>query len=154
MAVKLVPRFDKKQIRQFLDAKRENVRNAVILNLQRVGEQFIAKARTVNTYKDQTGNLRSSKGYVIMENGRQIRSAFSSAPGPERGGPEGVDRGEEVAAEVAADHPLGFVLVCVAGMQYAKSVEDKGYDVITNSSTAAAASLRKAMARLLKKIGR
>ena len=154
MAVKLVPRFDKKQIRRFLDAKRDAVRKAVILNLQRVGEEFIAHARSVDTYDDQTGNLRSSIGYIIMENGMQLTADFEARPGPKGNGDEGVQRAKEVTAEVAADHPLGFVLVCVAGMQYAKSVEDKNYDVITNSSTAAAASLKKAMARLLKKIGR
>jgi hypothetical protein len=134
---------------------------AIINRLIRVGENFVKNARTVNTYKDQTGNLRSSIGYIILKDGSQLAENFktsslnpdgSKARKKKGGGGEGVERAKEAAAEVAASYPTGYVLICVAGMEYAAAVEAKGYDVITGSSLIAKEELKKSLATLRDKL--
>ena len=94
-----------------------------------IGEEFVNKARTNNTYQDQTGNLRSSIGYVIAKNGRIIKRNFE-----QRGDAnEGVTLGLNLADKAVAEYPNGIVLIVTAGMNYGLYVESMGYDVLTGS---------------------
>jgi hypothetical protein len=108
--------------------------------------EFVNEARSKTTYQDRTGNLRSSIGYIILQNGQQIFQDFRQAEVPianptegEQNRPkqiiqDGVQTGIDFAATIASEYPKGIVLVCVAGMEYALYVEAKGFDVITESS--------------------
>ncbi|WP_181306971.1 hypothetical protein [Rufibacter sp. XAAS-G3-1] len=95
-------------------------------------------------YKDRTGALTSSVGFLIQNNGKTIREHF-----PETG--EGTAKGIAVARRAAAKYPTGLVLVVVAGMEYAAAVESKGYDVLTGSSFIAERELREALAAFRKR---
>jgi hypothetical protein len=143
MAVSIVPKYDKKAITAMLLKKKQGIERAILLNLTRVGEQFVAQARDNDTYKDQTGNLRSSLGYVILRNGVQVKANFAS-----RKGKDGVKAAKDVIDEAKSKFPKGFVLIGVAGMGYAAAVESKGYDVITASSQQAEIELKKAIQRI------
>ena len=136
------------QIRRIMEDKQRRIFSAIELRLQYIGEKFVVAARNTNTYKDQTGNLRSSIGYIVAYNGNIEQSQFDGST------TEGVAKSQELAQEVLNDHPLGFVMICVAGMDYAASVEAKGFDVITNSSLIAVIDLRKMMRDLKQKIDR
>lgn len=92
-----------------------------------MGERFVNQARSSGSYKDRTGNLRSSIGYVVLKDGKIVTNSFSSEGG------KGKSKGAKVAKEIAAKHPDGFVLIGVAGMGYAFHVEKRGLDVITGS---------------------
>ncbi|HEV7333244.1 MAG TPA: hypothetical protein VGN63_19570 [Flavisolibacter sp.] len=136
-----------KKIHQTLERKRAQVEGAALNRLIRIGEQFIADARGVDTYKDQTGVLRSSIGYVILKDSLQLtNSGFVQI----LDGDEGSRKGLELALKVAERHPKGLVLICVAGAEYALMVEMKGYDVISSSAITAESALQKAFARLQK----
>ncbi len=100
-----------------------------------VGEQFVNDARNTQTYQDQTGNLRSSIGYIIAKDGIIIQENIE-------GKAEGKAYAKEVANEVLRENTSGFVLIGVAGMSYAAAVESKGYSVITSSIPAAKALLK------------
>jgi hypothetical protein len=107
----------------------ERKRNAAILmKLQYIGEKCVNHARGLDTYQDQSGNLRNSIGYVIAYNGAVL---FKSFPG-EVESAEAVDQSLTVANEKASKYS-GWVLIVVAGMEYALSVESKGYDVLSSS---------------------
>jgi hypothetical protein len=93
--------------------------------LSYVGEYFVKEARSINTYIDQTGNLRSSVGYIIVKNGSVKKENFE-------GSGEGKSKGMEVALSVGKDSR--WVFIGVAGMLYAAAVESRGLDVITGSS--------------------
>lgn len=147
MAVSIRPKFTPAQVRQRMIQEKENVKQAILLNLKRVGELFVKQAREIDTYKDRTGNLRSSIGYVILYNGAQVFESFKST-----GGALGVARAKEVVNETRQKYPTGFVLIGVAGMDYAASVEAKGFDVISSSSIEAATGLRVAFQRISKKL--
>lgn len=103
----------------------------IIQALETACLEVLQKARTLDTYKDQTHRLRSSLGYIIYKDGQQVASNFQSTGGEK--GDEGVQIGIRKAAEAAAGIP-GIVAVVVAGADYASYVEAKGFDVLTGSA--------------------
>ena len=58
-----------------------------------LGEKFVNKARLEGNYKDRTGNLRSSIGYIILLNGKIVNQNFS---GKTKGKPQGLEVNSEV----------------------------------------------------------
>lgn len=146
MAVSIRPKFNQAQIKAMLQQKVLRIERAILFKLQRSGEQFIANARNNGTYNDITGNLRSSLGYVVLHNGRQINSSFPGDKAPGRA------QAKRIAEEAAAKYGRGFVLIVVAGMDYAAAVESKGKDVLTGSSLIAIDELKKSMAELRNKL--
>jgi hypothetical protein len=147
MAIAVVPKFNKAYLDKIAKEHLEKIEKAVLLVLRRVGEQFIRDARNTKTYKDQTGNLRSSIGYVILKNGKQVEGSFGSKS-------VGKQAAKAAIAEVAKQYPKGFALIGVAGMSYAAAVEARGYDVITNASDAAAELLKELMSKVGKRASR
>jgi len=98
--------------------------------LMRVGEECVNYARTHGSYMDQTGNLRSSIGYAVLDNGKIIaEKGFTQV----REGADGVKSGKEFINELISKNSAGIVLIVVAGMEYAAYVEARSYDVITGS---------------------
>jgi len=71
-----------------------------------VGENFVNLARNTKTYRDQTGNLRSSIGYTIAINGNIEKENLS-------GNPEGVSHAKDIAEEIvkAADEIDSFLII-------------------------------------------
>lgn len=109
--------------------------------LQQVGERVVKYARTdasnARHYTDRTGNLRNSIGYVVVQDGRIVESAFDGNTPPSTGsekGKNGNQIGLAYATEIAKElSKFKTYLVWVAGMEYASYVEAKGYDVIQGS---------------------
>lgn len=156
------------ELQSLMQAKANNIVNAMVQRLQFTGERFVSNVRTkvvaddayraamqavmarpkvsiaTPRYKDRTANLTSSIGYLIQNNGKVLHSGF---PG------SGVGRtiGEAVAKETAARFPAELVLIVVAGMQYAAAVESKGYDVLTGSGFIAEKELKEALQAMLKR---
>jgi hypothetical protein len=136
MVIKFTPKFNKQQIKQVVEAKKKRIRQAIVLRFSSAGENFIKNARNNGNYQDQTGNLRSSVGYAILENGVQLEiGGFEPVAGSAKGRQTllGKAVGYSFLQQVAAGFPKGIVLICVAGMDYAAAVESKNYDVITGS---------------------
>jgi hypothetical protein len=142
----LVPKFTPGDIEKYVSQQKDKIEAAIINRLQFVGEKFIANARSVDTYKDRTGNLRSSIGYIIIKDGQQI---FGSFPGATTAGKS---KGLTVAEDAATKFPSGIVLIVVAGMDYAAAVESRNYDVLTASSIEAESALLKSLNELKRKI--
>ncbi len=103
---------------------------AVVRTLMYCGERIVNKVRDGSkpkSYKDQTGNLRSSTGYILTYDGKVVsKSSFASV----LNGGNGSKEGEDFAKRLADQHDKGFALIVVAGMEYAVYVEDRGYDVL------------------------
>ena len=131
----LIPRFGQGDIDRRIDRFKVNIEQRIIWTLAMVGEQFVNDARSTRTYHDQTGNLRSSIGYIIARDGNILQENVE-------GKSEGKTQAKKIAEEVLKENKKGFVLICVAGMEYAAAVESKGYDVITGSIPAAKALLK------------
>jgi hypothetical protein len=143
--------FNRNDIRKALEMEMQRLEERLFERLVFIGEQFVKNARNRGAYTDQTGNLRSSIGYVILKDGVQL---FISGFPKVKNGTDGSATGKKVIAEVAADFPTGYVLIVVAGMDYAAAVEAKGKDVLTASSLTAEKALRKAIATIDKKQSR
>lgn len=114
------------EINGYIESTLEIWRKLIIRNLLYVGEQVLNAARSTDSYKDQTGNLRSSLGYVLVEDGQIVKlSSFETV----KQGQEGSKAGAEYAKQLASQYPTGIVLIVCAGMNYAAYVSAKGYDV-------------------------
>ena len=110
---------------------------------QITGESFVRNARQIDTYKDDTANLRNSKGFVAKGPVR-IVMAF---PGGGEGEKEGRRYAERLEKKIAFSG-----LIALAGMSYAAAVEAKGYDVITMSWEKAKVDHKALKERVLKRI--
>jgi len=118
------------EIDRYIAGRVEAIKKALVYNLCAVGEQVLNAARLTNSYKDQTGNLRSSIGYVVAVDGEIVQmSSFDTI----KEGREGSRGGKEYAMQLVRDFPHGIVLIVVAGMNYASYVSAKGYDVLDSS---------------------
>lgn len=100
--------------------------------LCQLGERVVKYARDDMSagkhYLDQTGNLRSSIGYIVVQDGRTVfESGFK---GTSEGKQEGSNYAHKVAQGLSNSKTY---LVWVAGMEYASYVEARGYDVIQGS---------------------
>lgn len=122
----LIPEFSQGDIDRRIDRFKVNIEQRIIWTLAMAGEKFVNDARSTQTYQDQTGNLRSSIGYIIARDGNIIQENI-------KGKAEGVAQARKIANEVLRENKKGFILIGFAGMEYAAAVEAKGYDVITGS---------------------
>lgn len=117
----------------------ENIITNVVMMLSQALELSLLEisnmAKMTDTYTDRTNNLRSSIGYVLFYNGEIVASKFEAGgKGKEGDGKEGVEKGLNVAQNaIDGADSSGFVGVYVAGMEYARFVENRGFDVITGS---------------------
>jgi len=142
-------RFTKADVKKMFDIQTKRIDDAILSRLQYIGENFVNNARNNNTYLDQTGNLRSSIGYIIMKNGKVLFENFKEAnKGTEKA--KGVSTGKKFAKELKVGMTKGYVLIGVAGMDYAAAVESRGKDVLTASSIIAKKDLIKAIANFKK----
>lgn len=126
--------FSGRQFQNVFDQFEKQIVSKLIKPLQFAGETFVNEARTNNTYFDDTGNLRSSIGYIILIDGKVVDASFAKQSGS-NDGDLGKLQGQTFASEVADEFPKGLVLIGVAGMEYAASVEAHGYDVITGAAS-------------------
>lgn len=146
--ISIVPKLNKADISKIINEKKDAIEQVIILRIKRIGETFVKNARERGEYKDRTGNLRSSVGYVILKNGVQL---FESFPGSKK---QGNQKAKEAIEEAKRSLTKGFVLIVVAGMEYAAAVESRGLDVLTSSSKIAENDLKIAIKTIQSKISR
>lgn len=122
------------EIDRYTEQKLRGLEQAVIRTLAYCGELCLNVARSTNSYKDQTGNLRSSIGYVVAVDGRIVsQSDFETV---KKGG-DGSKQGAAFAKQLVRRFPKGICLIVVAGMEYAAHVKNRGYDVLDSSELTA-----------------
>lgn len=170
MAIKA--QFNRKSLDNYAERWKQRLMDALKEAFQSACMDVVEEARLTDTYIDQTGNLRSSIGYVLYYNGVEIANNFSPTPAtkgveymqyvskkkkdgttevvgqikqtPGGDGVEGSEIGLEYARKVAEGaSKKGFVAVIVAGMDYATYVEAKGYDVLSGSTLRFAENMKK-----------
>ena len=135
-------------IDEYIENLVEEKTRLLIRNLCYVGEQCVNEARSYNgnQYTDQTGNLRSSTGYVVVSDGNIEKVGnFQQI----KDGSEGARDGKAFARQLAAQFPQGICLIVVAGMKYATYVSGKGYNVLDSSELLA----DKLVPQMLTKLG-
>jgi len=125
----LTPMFDPEELeREMLAA----IEEAMLPKLIQIGQRAVDIARKkmgAKPYQDQTGNLRSSTGFVVYLDGKEVHRDFKlSTAGTDKF--TGLTIGQQHAEEEMRDAE-GWGMILVAGMEYASWVENRGYDVIT-----------------------
>jgi len=143
----ITPMFSVADLLRGAQQEVERIEQMIQNELIFLGLEFVRTARVQADFTDRTGNLRSSIGFMVLKNGEIIHEDFEvSQSGTDK--QTGKAKGYEYAMEQAGAN-LGFILIVVAGMEYAVYVEAKGYDVITGSSIKAEEDLK----RLFEKLG-
>ena len=138
----------KNTVSDFHKKVKEANEKACFIVLSYAGEQAVTFARQKGTYTDRTGNLRKSTGYVIMNNGRVVSGKFQAGKSATKAQSYAV----QIAGEVAVKHPKGWVLIVVAGMEYAAYVEAKGYDVLSGAGNTLRSNISEIKEKILSKL--
>ena len=111
------------EVHAMLMREAERVERHTISALSKLGKQCDTKIRDRagdKSWYDQTGNLRSSVGYVIAHNKNIIQySTFNQV----NQGSEVVKTGKDLAKDLAKRYSNYYVLIVVALMNYAEFVE-------------------------------
>jgi hypothetical protein len=134
----------------------QTLHRRIIRDLTIAGEEAVKKARSIVTagggggvlppYTVQTGNLVSSVGYAVVQDGQIVTmSSFQAVQGrpdkngiPLGDGQEGSAKGKEYVKELAMRFPQGYALILVAGMHYASYVQELYHrDVLVSGSLVA-----------------
>ena len=141
------------EVNAYLKAEAERIQRLTIRALSYLGEQCVRVARDRApelSWIDQTGNLRSSIGYIITHNGNIVQySDFKQV----KQGSEGAKTGKDFALEIAKQFTSEYVLVVVAGMNYAEYVEARdNKDVLATPELFANKELPKMFERLKRQI--
>lgn len=135
----------KSAINAYFNKRLQMVKSAMIESLAYVGEEALKQARTGHRYKDQTGNLTSSIGYCILDNGRVVfESDFASV----LNGKEGSREGRDYLRKLISENSSGLVFIMVAGMPYAQYVEAMNLDVLESAEMLAKRMLPQILKRL------
>ncbi len=119
---------------RFFNERLERWRQAILNTLVYVGEEVLGIARNNHKYIDQTGNLTSSIGYAIVEDGKVYKqSSFAQV----KEGTKGTSEGREFLQRLISENSSGIVFIMVAGMEYALYVEAMSLDVLDSAELAA-----------------
>lgn len=123
----ITPNFSNKDLDKFHKKIEKQVFDKAIRGYLYLGENVVSHAKQSVGFMDQTGNLRSSIGYILFVNGLVYREFY-------QGKAVGTSEGKQFARELASKaRKAPIVLVFTAGMNYAYSVESRGYNVLAAS---------------------
>ncbi len=140
----IVSQFSVNKIRKGLEKKKKEVENLIIKQFSYIGEQCVKIAREQGSYNDITGNLRSSIGYVVLNNGKPVKYGEPKQYNGKLGnGAEGAKAAEALLTKLQAKFPWGIVLIVCAGMNYAAYVENIHHKDVLSSAELKAESLAK-----------
>jgi hypothetical protein len=101
-------------------------------------------------YEDQTGNLTSSIGFVVVDNGTIVTEYGFEPIKPTA--TEGPAEGRSYAAQLVANYSQGIVAIIVAGMNYAAYVEKRGLGGMTAGEQALRNAIHEEMLNLQKQL--
>lgn len=110
----MTPLFTFDEMERWFDHFQSKAEDKMLVFLQAGGEKFIEVARRSGSYKDQTGNLRSSIGYIIAKDGEVVTENFKE-------GDKGTDKTTPVSTKVVGlqkkSHCRILVVMCWSVLQ-------------------------------------
>ncbi len=147
--------FTAADVHQMTQEKLQKINDAILFRLKELGDRCVNQARDFGDYTDQSTNLRSSVGYIILADGEVVQSDFRKSGivrKPEKGdGSEGLEKARSFAMSLAGNYPKGCVLIVVAGMNYAAYVETRR-NVLSSAEHLAQTELPKLLSQLKRKV--
>jgi hypothetical protein len=126
--------FNLNALNAYIDEQERLWQNELMEGYRTAGRNFVENARRKTRpvgFNNITWDLRSSIGYLLLNDGKVIESYFPTL----QTGANGSVTGDAFAREIATSSEFndGVGLILVAGMDYAKLVQSKGYDVTGGS---------------------
>jgi len=109
---------NKQVVRRYLLDQIKLIEKALVYQLEFLVAELQNHAKDNAGYTDQTANLKSSIGGVVLKDGAPI--TYRGFEGTQEGGSSGL----EFINSLLANYRSGYVVLVVAGMQYATYVED------------------------------
>lgn len=162
MSIELDPKTEQ-QVTAEIEKQTQDFHYRIIRQLNIAGVQGVNVARSVATksgyagsgrpYKVQTGNLTSSVGYIVTDNGKNVNESSFDAVEGENGsvGYEGSEKGRLYARQLVSEYPTGYNLIMVAGMDYASYVQElRGRDVLASATLVATELVNELKTKLAK----
>lgn len=140
----IICRFNLQKVKKTLAVKSQELNEFIIMRFKQIGEECVRIARESGSYNDITGNLRSSIGYVILQDGKPVvNGASKQYSGTKGNGEAGPAAAEALLTQLQAKFPWGIVLIVCAGMNYAAYVENVRHkDVLTTAELKAESLLK------------
>ena len=117
--------------KEIMKAMEDEVLNRLVKVCDKAIKLQWAKFRADGGYNDQTGQLRSSTGYIIYYNGKIMKERFELANyGTDR--TPGLKEGRDYAFAKLRE-AYGWGILFVAGKEYASYVEGKNLSVLRDA---------------------
>lgn len=143
----IIRRYNINKIAESLRTSANDAKQRAVMILQYIGEVCIRIARENGDYNDITGNLRSSIGYIVLNNGSVVTQRIARPTTVAAGqrdvkrtrkdgteyiahqktggdGSTGARQAQNVLSRLKSEYPRGLVLIVCAGMEYAAYVEN------------------------------
>lgn len=120
-------------LQQKLNEKREQLIKFLNVRLMQLAEEAVVYSKDNKGYQDRTANLKNSISFALYLDGEIVTSKIGAIPKAEEavGGQDAVEEAlQNYAQQEGVVAPKGYSLIIVAGMNYGKYVEDKGYNVL------------------------
>ena len=120
-------------LQQKLNEKREQLIKALNVRLMQLAEEAVTYSKDNKGYQDRTANLKNSISFALYLDGEIVVSKIGAIPKAEEvvGGQDALGEAlQNYAQQEGVVAPKGYSLIIVAGMNYGKYVEDKGYNVL------------------------
>lgn len=138
---------NKQQINKYILNQANLIEAALIYQLEVLVAKLENHAKLKAGYTDRTGNLKSSIGGAVLKDGKVV--TYKGFTGKQTG----TSTGLEFINSLIGQYQTGYVLILVAGMNYATYVENfYGLNVLKKTELKMQSDLRKALNVLKKKI--
>lgn len=129
-----------------LNEKKQQVTNTLNVALMQLAEEAVTYSKNNKEYKDHTANLKNSISFALYFDGEIVtskigedyNSTYKDENGRTHDNPYSKDEVMQFRENALSEYakkdgviaPHGYSLIVVAGMNYGKHVEDKGYNVL------------------------
>lgn len=138
---------NRKALSNYLLDYSKRIEQALVFQLGAMVAELENHAKDNAGYQDQTSNLKSSIGGVVLKDGRPIKYEGFSGEG------EGVTTGLEFINSLINEFSKGYAIIIVTGMDYASYVENfHNLNVLKKTELKMYRELPKVLARLKRKI--
>lgn len=143
------------ELQKRLKEKSDSIERKLAMELRQVGEEAVTFSKENKGYHDRTANLKNSISYALFKDGELIEQHIGKIPKPNEdanGQAQVADNLTRYAAQEGVVKPKGYTLIVVAGMNYGKYVEDRGYNVLYLTQNYLREELKKVINGIIKDI--
>ena len=143
------------ELQKRLKEKSDSIERKLAMELRQVGEKAVTFSKENKGYHDRTANLKNSISYALFKDGELVEQHIGKIPKPDEdanGQAQVADNLSRYATQEGVVKPQGYTLIVVAGMNYGKYVEDKGYNVLYLTQNYLREELKKVIDGIIKDI--